>query len=685
VSAASFAVLGGLFIGLWPALAEEPARQKFTKALERRFDDVAVEGFYLQRNSLHIDRLRLSKNEASFDGVVDISFRVGWNFHFYVDEVSIDGKLEGKPATVKLKSSGSSGGGGGRLHFNEAKMNADLKLDLEHKDHAIHGDAMILDQPLFGPYAIHVQEPEILGSNTASAAWASAKVDPAQLFPLSIDFGGGSFLRSETHLPNFDGSLTLRDEEINRFSVGLQSGDSWSVDAIVDVQRRSIYAHLTASSVRLDEVVSFKDLKLKGGVFDIDAILTTDVEGGIKYRLKGSAGAKHLSVQHDKLSGKPVVLNFDSRIDGLYRVEDKSFSLDDTFVAVWDDLDVGWAELTASIDYKPGSSVSFSFNVPSQSCRDVARAIPKGIFPSDFSKFDLRGSVSGRGSGNIVFGDGDSTTLEGGLDLSKCEIAGVPDQIEKLKEGFRHKVRARNGKVYTVGVGPGALCDIWYDDIHPAIPGALLVTEDGSFFSHDGIRPHHLTASLKRNAEAGEFRRGGSTLTMQMVKNALLSHEKTLARKTQELFLTWVIEQRLSKKRILEIYLSVVEYGPGIYGVCNASLHYFGKYVWQLNAKEAAFMGTLMPRPVQRHAYWCRNEIPDSYLAYVDTVMLRMLKKGIITQEQYDEAIDEPLVFDRQDFHGTKACLKAGRDMLEGEYTQMSMTGFYSEESFDGR
>jgi membrane peptidoglycan carboxypeptidase len=93
--------------------------------------------------------------------------------------------------------------------------------------------------------------------------------------------------------------------------------------------------------------------------------------------------------------------------------------------------------------------------------------------------------------------------------------------------------------------------------------------------------PTQFEAALRRNVEAGRIRLGASTISMQMVKNVLLSHERTLARKFQEMFLTWYVERALSKERIMEIYLNVVEFGPGIYGGDTGLGALFWKATWR--------------------------------------------------------------------------------------------------------
>ena len=165
---------------------------------------------------------------------------------------------------------------------------------------------------------------------------------------------------------------------------------------------------------------------------------------------------------------------------------------------------------------------------------------------------------------------------------------------------------------------------------------------------------------------------------MQMVKNVLLSHEKTVSRKMQELFLTWVIEERLSKQRILEIYLNVVEFGPGIYGVADAADHYFGKQVEELTSLEAAFLATLLPRPVERHKMWCRGELTPKHEKYVHQVHHRMLAKSRITQEEFDRGELEGIVFSRSGWTSEASCIADGKRMGSGTHTQVALSGLLS-------
>lgn len=174
-----------------------------------------------------------------------------------------------------------------------------------------------------------------------------------------------------------------------------------------------------------------------------------------------------------------------------------------------------------------------------------------------------------------------------------------------------------------------------YEQIADTLKRAVIAAEDDSFTSHEGVDWDAIEKAWERNAQreeaaarsAAENRParpirilGGSTITQQLAKNLLLSGERTLLRKGQELVLAYALERLLTKRRILEIYLNNVEWGEGVFGAEAAAQHYFGKSAAQLNAWEAARLAVMLPRP----RYF--EKLPNSrYLASrTRTIMVRM-------------------------------------------------------------
>jgi len=134
-------------------------------------------------------------------------------------------------------------------------------------------------------------------------------------------------------------------------------------------------------------------------------------------------------------------------------------------------------------------------------------------------------------------------------------------------------------------------------EISPHLQEAVLIGEDDAFFDHNGIDPEAIQESFELNMKKGRVVRGGSTITQQLAKNLYLSPSKNPFRKMKEILIALFMEKILTKQRILEIYLNVIEWGKGIYGAEAASRFYFGKSAVDLNSEEAAYLAAIIPNP----------------------------------------------------------------------------------------
>lgn len=162
-------------------------------------------------------------------------------------------------------------------------------------------------------------------------------------------------------------------------------------------------------------------------------------------------------------------------------------------------------------------------------------------------------------------------------------------------------------------------------DVPPDVINAIVVAEDGRFWSHGGFDWFELKESVLKNISQGRAARGASTITQQLIKNLYLSPSKNPLRKLREWVLTWWMERTLSKGRILELYVNVIELGNGIYGVQAASWEYFGKSVAELSREEAARLAAIIPSP-RRH----RPEASSTYVSRrAGLILQRMEARGM--------------------------------------------------------
>jgi len=145
-----------------------------------------------------------------------------------------------------------------------------------------------------------------------------------------------------------------------------------------------------------------------------------------------------------------------------------------------------------------------------------------------------------------------------------------------------------------------ALKQQWVDDgdISIEVKRALIAGEDAKFIYHHGFDWDGIRVALEKNDKKGHVVAGGSTISQQLAKNLFLSNERSYVRKGEEALITWMMERMWSKKRILEVYLNVIEFGHGIYGIEAASQYYYGKSASEVTASEAAHLAGLVPNPV---------------------------------------------------------------------------------------
>lgn len=199
---------------------------------------------------------------------------------------------------------------------------------------------------------------------------------------------------------------------------------------------------------------------------------------------------------------------------------------------------------------------------------------------------------------------------------------GNPGKTSFMK--YREREWEKKGRKYRIN-------QVWTPlaRISPYLIKAVLIAEDDKFWRHEGFDYEAIKKAVEKDIKAKKFKLGGSTISQQLAKNLYLSPSKNLFRKAAEVLITWRMEQVLPKKRILELYLNVVEWGEGIFGAEAASEHYFGKPSSDLSPEEAARLAAVLPNP--------RKYDPAGGQRYVvnrsNLIYEIMVKRGIVVPE----------------------------------------------------
>lgn len=189
---------------------------------------------------------------------------------------------------------------------------------------------------------------------------------------------------------------------------------------------------------------------------------------------------------------------------------------------------------------------------------------------------------------------------------------------------------------------PGTLArsvdlDQWvdYDTLPEHVPQVLTAAEDAKFFSHDGFDWRGLRRALVHNVKEGGIVRGGSTLSQQLSKNLFLDHERTLARKLQEAYVTWRIESELSKERILELYMNMVEWGPNVRGLKQAARRYFELPPEELSVPQVALLASVLPGPSLFGQQVLSGYLPSSRVEKIEHILSNLRFLRVIRSKDY--------------------------------------------------
>lgn len=173
--------------------------------------------------------------------------------------------------------------------------------------------------------------------------------------------------------------------------------------------------------------------------------------------------------------------------------------------------------------------------------------------------------------------------------------------------------------------------------ISPYAVKAVIIAEDDKFWSHEGFDFEAIQKAIEKDLRKKRFKAGGSTISQQLVKNLYLTPARNPVRKLKEAILTWRLERNLSKRRIIELYLNVAEWGDGIFGIEAAARHYFGKKAGALTAREAAALAVVLPSPLRYHPVGGGQYVENR----TEAVYRIMVRRGIVIPE-YEEMLNEP-------------------------------------------
>jgi hypothetical protein len=291
------------------------------------------------------------------------------------------------------------------------------------------------------------------------------------------------------------------------------------------------------------------------------------------------------------------------------------------------------------------TALDVSLRAPALSCENALRSFPRPV-AGIASGLGLAGSISADAHLALDTRRLSETVFHFNVqDACTVVLADAALGVQRFGGPFVQRAREPGGNLRAFVTGPGTPAWVPIEALPPNLLNAVVAREDGGFYRHRGFSPGEIRGALVRNIAEGRYAYGASTISMQLVKNVFLAREKTLVRKLQEVVLTWWIEQSLSKSAILELYLNVVEFGPGIYGIGPAARFFFGREPRELSTLQALYLATLLPAPVPRFAIFQRGAPGADTLARLRGLARAMAANRLMEPADAEAAQGETFTF----------------------------------------
>lgn len=280
--------------------------------------------------------------------------------------------------------------------------------------------------------------------------------------------------------------------------------------------------------------------------------------------------------------------------------------------------------------------ITIAINQRKLEAQTLLESMPKGIF-STISQVKLDGELDWRFRFNLDLDRPDDLILESSIDRHTIEMVDM-GRLTLMNAPFCHTAYVRENPVRTFTVGPENPHYRALNEISPLLQNAVLQSEDGQFYGHLGFQTEAIREALIHDIKVGKFARGGSTISMQLVKNVFLNRNKNLFRKLEEAAIVWLIENKriTSKSRMLEVYLNIIEWGPMVYGAQEAAMFYFDKSAADLTLQECLFLSSIIPNPSLFCYAFDRStgNIKDNRIFHFRQVAARLAKSGLISEQQ---------------------------------------------------
>jgi len=455
----------------------------------------------------------------------------------------------------------------------------------------------------------------------------------AEMRNLELSFVTDSF-ETRVRIPEFISSV----EKMEGMLEDVKQNHSWKMTGTFDQESRMYDATIYPLSgpARLP---LFKELfNVTAGFDTVHIALDESNYSGSVFDMSGRFSAKAFYMYHKRISDDTVKIDH-ATFNYNLSLTANSISLDSTSSAVLNKI-----EIHPFFKFTSGRSNVYEMDLHTDStpATDFFNSLPPGVF-DETRGIEADGQLQYALHFKLDSSIPDSVEFDSKMTKVKFHLRkSGKENLYKMNGEFLHTVYEYEFPYKSFIVGDSNPDFTPLNQVVQHLRNAILTSEDGSFFFHNGFNEEAFRKSIAENYRRKKFVRGGSTISMQLVKNVFLSKHKTIARKAEEALIVWLIESNrlTSKERMFEVYLNIIELGPGIYGVGEASRFYFNKKPSELTLSESIFLASLLPHPKWfKYSFDVQGNLKPYLADYYRVVSNFMLRKNLITQEEYDAIV----------------------------------------------
>lgn len=283
--------------------------------------------------------------------------------------------------------------------------------------------------------------------------------------------------------------------------------------------------------------------------------------------------------------------------------------------------------------------LAFKMNTGTFPSQQLFDALPDGLF-TNLKGIKTNGTIDFGLDFRVRISKPDSIYLSPKFITKGFSIAQYGYRnFSAINDTFSHDVYDEGYYIRTIHLGTRNRDYKTLNQMSPLIINAIVTSEDGGFFNNSGFDIDAFKYAISENLKQKRFVRGGSTITMQLIKNLYLNKNKNLFRKAEEYMIVWLLGSQgiVSKERMLEIYLNIIEWGPNIYGVNEACHYYFKKSPSEVTLDEAIYLASVVPRPKKfKYLFEPDGNLKSFMEADFNFVANKMLLRGMISEEQFN-------------------------------------------------